>query len=68
MESPAIVNLFDEGADGLAGDGVYGASIPNTAYSPGQMVRYYLLSTDSANNQARQPPLGAPRTPSAASR
>jgi hypothetical protein len=52
--------MLDDGlhGDGVAGDGIYGASIPNTAYTSGQMVRYYFIARDSANNLSRQPPMG----------
>ncbi len=51
------VPMLDDGlhGDGVAGDGVYGAAIPHAAYTPGQMVRYYFIAEDSANNQTRQP-------------
>jgi len=54
------VPMFDDGqhGDGQAGDHIFGASIPNTAYTSGQLVRYYIVSKDSANNQSRQPPIG----------
>jgi hypothetical protein len=54
------LTMLDDGlhGDGVAGDGVYGASIPNTAYTPGRMVRYYFIARDSASNQSRQPPIG----------
>lgn len=49
--------LYDDGAhgDGDAGDGVYGATIPSTAYSAGQMVRYYVSATDNAGHTGRYP-------------
>ena len=58
--SESNVVMMDDGqhGDGSAGDGVYGASIPNTIYTPGQMVRYYFTAIDSVNNLTRQPPLG----------
>jgi hypothetical protein len=52
--------MADDGlhGDGVAGDGIYGAIIPNSAYTPGQMVRYYFIASDTLNNQSRQPPIG----------
>ena len=44
------VAMFDDGAhgDGLAGDGVFGATIPASASSGSQMVRYYIRAQDNA--------------------
>jgi hypothetical protein len=52
--------MLDDGlhGDGVAGDGIFGAIVPNTAYTSGQMVRYYFIARDSANNQSRLPPIG----------
>ncbi len=60
----AIVQLpmLDDGlhGDGAAGDHVYGASIPASASTPGQMIRYFITSTDSTNDQTRWPQFGDP--------
>jgi hypothetical protein len=59
-------NLLDDGlhGDGLAGDGVYGALIPRTAYTEGQLVRWYFAATDLAGRTNRWPlfadPLNSP--------
>src|SRR5205085_10226615 len=60
--SESNVVMLDDGLhnDGVAGDGVYGATIPNTISTPGQMIRYYVTSTDSQNNLMRQPPFPNP--------
>ena len=52
------VAMFDDGGhgDGLAGDGIYGARIPAAASQPGQMVRYFLTSADTAGRTNRWPP------------
>ena len=52
--------MLDDGlhGDGVAGDGIYGAIIPDASYAPGQMVRYYFIARDTANNQSRLPPIG----------
>jgi hypothetical protein len=46
------------------GDGVYGAVIPASASTPGQMVRYYVTATDTLGRSSRWPlfedPLGSP--------
>lgn len=50
--------MFDDGAhgDGLAGDGVWGATIPvATEAAAGQMVRWYFVATDSVGNTSREP-------------
>ena len=51
------VTMFDDGAhgDGAAGDGVFGAVIPASASSPGQMVRYYVYATDTLGRSGRFP-------------
>src|SRR5260370_33112908 len=51
------VPMYDDGlhGDGAAGDGLYGASIPASASVAGQMVRYYLVATDTNNVQSRWP-------------
>jgi hypothetical protein len=59
--------MLDDGAhgDGAAGDGVYGATIPASAYSAGQMVRYFIKATDSGALSTRSPfyvnPTGSPQ-------
>ncbi|MEP0843638.1 MAG: CotH kinase family protein [Phycisphaerae bacterium] len=58
--------MFDDGShgDGAAGDGVYGLLIPASFSGPGQMVRWYITATDTANNTSRWPlfdnPLNSP--------
>lgn len=49
--------MFDDGlhGDGAAGDRLYGASIPASASSPGQMIRYYVRATDATNDVTRFP-------------
>ncbi|HUR47436.1 MAG TPA: lamin tail domain-containing protein, partial [Candidatus Saccharimonadales bacterium] len=55
--------MFDDGqhGDGAAGDGVWGATIPASASSPGQMVRYYIFATDSAGSSSRFPAYDSPQ-------
>jgi len=58
MFGPEVpVPMYDDGlhGDGAAGDGVYGASIPASASVSGQMVRYYLVATDTNNFPSRWP-------------
>ena len=38
-----------------AGDGVYAATIPAAASTPGQMVRWRIVATDAAANEWREP-------------
>jgi len=51
------VPMFDDGAHGdrATGDGVYGAIIPDQAFMPGEMVRYYVTATDRAGQASRWP-------------
>ena len=57
FNSESNVVMLDDGlhGDGLPGDSVYGAVVPNTISSPGQMVRYYLTASDSLSVVTRQP-------------
>ena len=55
----ASLPMLDDGAhgDGAPGDGVYGASIPASASTPGQMVRWFITATDvTGTNVSRYPP------------
>jgi len=58
--------MFDDGQhhDGAAADGIFGALIPATASTNGQMIRYYILARDAVGRTARWPlfedPLGSP--------
>ena len=49
--------MFDDGlhGDGVAGDDIWGATIPANASSPGQMVRYYVTARDVASHTSRWP-------------
>ncbi|HON08973.1 MAG TPA: hypothetical protein PLW02_12825, partial [Verrucomicrobiota bacterium] len=55
--SEVSVPMVDNGTGGdrVAGDGVYSAIIPSTASTPGQMVRWYIVSIDSLNRKSRFP-------------
>jgi hypothetical protein len=57
FNTEVTVPMFDDGqhGDGPAGDGVYGASIPNAASRVGEMVRWFVRATDTANNVTRLP-------------
>lgn len=52
------VPMADDGqhGDGLAGDSIYGGVIPATASTNGQMIRYYVYTTDTRTNSMRYPP------------
>ena len=54
--------MYDDGNhdDGAAGDGVYGARIPASASTPGQMVRYYIVAADTNGQQMRAPAFYSP--------
>lgn len=58
----AELPLLDDGlnGDGLADDGVYGARIPASAASSGQMIRWYILATDASNVVTRLPLFAEP--------
>ncbi len=51
------VAMVDDGTgdDALAGDGVFTATIPNTAASAGQMVRWYFTADDALGTDSRLP-------------
>jgi hypothetical protein len=57
FSNEVTLSMFDDGGhgDGLAGDGVYGATIPASAARIGEMVRYYIYATDIRSNQMRFP-------------
>jgi hypothetical protein len=56
------VPMLDDGAhgDGLAGDGVFGATIPAGVASAGQMLRYRVTASDSQDNTSSWPPFADP--------
>ena len=49
--------MWDDGAhgDGAAGDGLYGATLPADLASPGQMIRYRVVATDTQGATSRWP-------------
>ena len=49
--------MFDDGAhgDGAAGDGLYGAIIPENLSTNGMMIRYLIAATDVGANPSRWP-------------
>ena len=51
------VQMFDDGThyDGIAGDGVYGASIPAPLALAGQMLRYYVKAVDTSGGENQFP-------------
>jgi CotH kinase protein/Concanavalin A-like lectin/glucanases superfamily/Lamin Tail Domain/Immunoglobulin domain len=58
MFSPeTTVPMWDDGAhgDGGAGDCLFGATIPASASTPGQMVRYYVTASDDGGQSSRWP-------------
>jgi hypothetical protein len=54
--------MFDDGAhgDGASNDMTFAATIPNSAYTNGQMVRWFIRATDTVNNVSRWPLFTAP--------
>jgi len=55
--------MFDDGAhgDGAVGDGMFGASIPASASTNGQMVRYLISATDAGGRPGRAPVFNDPQ-------
>ncbi len=55
--SEVEVQMLDDGlhGDGASSDGVYGASIPASASTNGQMVRWYFRATDTQGYGSRWP-------------
>jgi len=67
MFDPEIeVQMFDDGShgDGAPGDGIFGATIPASASTNGQMIRWYFVATDNRGYTSRWPlfadPAGTP--------
>ncbi len=65
--SEVQVAMFDDGVtagDAVAGDGVFTAQIPGSAFSAGQMVRWYVTAADTTGIVGRGPsfldPLDSP--------
>jgi hypothetical protein len=54
-EASAAMSDDGVGDDAMADDGYYTATIPAAAYSAGEMVRYYITTTDTVGNPARKP-------------
>ena len=51
------IPMWDDGAhgDGAAGDGLYAATLPADLASPGQMIRYRIVATDTQGATSRWP-------------
>jgi hypothetical protein len=51
------LQMFDDGVhgDGAAGDGVFGATIPASAATNGQMIRWFFRATDTMSHTSRWP-------------
>ncbi|MDB6036116.1 MAG: Spore coat protein CotH, partial [Verrucomicrobiales bacterium] len=56
--SEVSIPFLDDGAheDGAAGDGIYGATIPASASTPGQMVRWFITATDTTGTNVSRFP------------
>lgn len=52
-----VLNMNDSGTggDSAAGDGIWSATIPSSAYSEGDMLRWYVLAQDTLGQSARAP-------------
>src|SRR6185436_12381824 len=57
FDPETTVTMFDDGThgDGAIGDGVYGATIPASASTNGQMIRYVIAATDVNGRASRWP-------------
>ena len=57
FDAEVPVTMFDDGAhgDGEAGDNVYGATIPASASTNSQMIRYFISATDVNSRISRWP-------------
>ena len=57
FNTEATLVMLDNGlgSDLLAGDGIYTAVIPESAYSAGQMVRWYVTAADATTDESRYP-------------
>lgn len=49
------MNDVGQGGDAVAGDSIYTATIPAAAYGAGDMVRWYVMASDTASVQTREP-------------
>jgi hypothetical protein len=58
------VQMLDDGlhGDGAAGDGVFGATIPESASTNGQMIRWHMRAYDNRGNVSRWPIFASPLT------
>lgn len=56
--SEVSLPFLDDGAhgDGAAADGIYGATVPASASTPGQMVRWYITATDTTGTNVSRLP------------
>src|SRR5205085_11623028 len=54
--------MFDDGAhgDGAAGDGIFGATIPASGSTSGQMIRYMITASDVRAHSSRWPLFTSP--------
>lgn len=64
-EPESTIRMNDVGADGdaIAGDGIYTGVIPANVASAGEMVRYYIRSSDTSGRTLREPFLPDPAQP-----
>ncbi|HUL50956.1 MAG TPA: LamG-like jellyroll fold domain-containing protein, partial [Candidatus Nitrosotalea sp.] len=57
FSAEVVVPMNDNGANGdtIAGDDIWSAVIPSSAFTNGQMIRYYIVATDSQGSPSRWP-------------
>ena len=57
FEAEATIAMNDAGADGdgVAGDGIYSATVPGSSFVAGEMFRWYVTADDIQNRATREP-------------
>ncbi|MBK8001206.1 MAG: hypothetical protein IPK15_21465 [Verrucomicrobia bacterium] len=57
FSNEVAVTMLDDGAhgDGIASDGIFGGTIPASASTNGQMIRYAVTATDAFGHTSRAP-------------
>ncbi len=54
-EAMALMNDSGTGADTVAGDGIWAATIPAAAFGPGEMTRWRVVAADTAGTESKEP-------------
>ncbi|MCC7377471.1 MAG: lamin tail domain-containing protein [Verrucomicrobiales bacterium] len=59
-EARVVLTDNGAGADAVAGDGVWSASLPASAFVPGEMTRWRFVATDASGLETENPPYPNP--------